>query len=109
VYKIVVLISGGGTNLQAIIDAIETHTLNAEIVAVISNRADAYGTVIIQGIVEIKDKDTADVLQQRVHKIEHQIYPLAVKYLAEEGLSLEKGKLKHNGKLIDEPFRIHLA
>jgi phosphoribosylglycinamide formyltransferase-1 len=38
-----VLISGGGTNLQAIIDAIEAKKLDATIRLVFSNRADAYG------------------------------------------------------------------
>ncbi len=40
---IVVLISGGGSNLQAIIDAVEQQHLPVEIRAVISNCADAYG------------------------------------------------------------------
>ena len=40
-----VLLSGGGTNLQAIIDAIERGELPARIRLVISNRADAYGLV----------------------------------------------------------------
>jgi phosphoribosylglycinamide formyltransferase-1 len=40
-----VLISGGGTNLQAIIDAIEAHRLDAAIKLVVSNRSDAYGLV----------------------------------------------------------------
>jgi len=40
-----VLISGRGSNLQAIIDAITTGKLNAEIALVISNRADAAGLV----------------------------------------------------------------
>ena len=40
-----VLISGRGSNLQAIIDAITTRNLNAEIALVISNRADAAGLV----------------------------------------------------------------
>ena len=40
-----VLISGGGTNLQAIIDAIENKRLDAAIRVVISNREDAYGLV----------------------------------------------------------------
>ena len=40
---IVVLVSGGGTNLQAIIDAIESGTItNARVKAVISNKEDAY-------------------------------------------------------------------
>ncbi len=40
---VVVLISGSGSNLQAIIDACAKQKINAEIKAVISNRADAYG------------------------------------------------------------------
>jgi phosphoribosylglycinamide formyltransferase-1 len=41
--SLVVLISGSGSNLQAIIDAINSDKLNAEISMVISNRADAKG------------------------------------------------------------------
>jgi phosphoribosylglycinamide formyltransferase-1 len=40
-----VLISGGGTNLQAIIDAIEAKKLDAKIEIVLSNKADAFGLV----------------------------------------------------------------
>ncbi|HZJ94812.1 MAG TPA: phosphoribosylglycinamide formyltransferase [Thiopseudomonas sp.] len=42
--KIVVLISGSGSNLQAIMDDLADHP-SARICAVISNRADAYGLV----------------------------------------------------------------
>jgi phosphoribosylglycinamide formyltransferase-1 len=41
--SIVILISGSGTNLQAIIDAVADGQINASISAVISNRADAKG------------------------------------------------------------------
>ena len=40
-----VMISGSGTNLQAIIDAIEAQELDAKIQVVLSNLADAYGLV----------------------------------------------------------------
>ena len=40
-----VLISGGGTNLLSIIDAIEAKQLDAKIQFVLSNKADAYGLV----------------------------------------------------------------
>lgn len=43
--KLGVLISGSGTNLQAIIDAIAEGSLDAEIRVVISSRPDAYGLV----------------------------------------------------------------
>lgn len=38
-----ILISGSGTNLQAIIDSSERGEMNAEVVCVISNKADAFG------------------------------------------------------------------
>lgn len=41
--RLVVLISGNGSNLQAILDACESGELNAHVVSVISNKADAYG------------------------------------------------------------------
>jgi len=208
-YKIVVLISGGGSNLQSIIDNIASGNINAEISAVISNKDDAYGleraenagidhhvldhtifatresfddslaqiiesyepdlivlagfmrilsdgfvdkfkgklinihpallpkykgldthqraldagesehgasvhfvipeldagTVIVQGIVPVEADDTVNELQQRVHKIEHIIYPLAVKYLAEDGLTLANEKLLYKGEILDQPFK----
>lgn len=42
-YKLLVFISGEGTNLQAIIDACTNQIIDAEIVAVISNKSTAYG------------------------------------------------------------------
>lgn len=41
--KLVVLISGSGSNLQALINAIEAGRLPAKIIHVVSNRPDAYG------------------------------------------------------------------
>jgi phosphoribosylglycinamide formyltransferase-1 len=41
--KIGVLISGSGTNLQSIIDSINSGYINGEITVVISNKRDAYG------------------------------------------------------------------
>ena len=41
--KIGVLISGGGTNLQAVIDGCENKSINGEVRVVISNKEEAYG------------------------------------------------------------------
>ncbi len=41
--RLVVMISGSGTNLQAILDACEKQTLPAQVVGVVSNQAGAYG------------------------------------------------------------------
>jgi len=44
-FKLVVLISGNGSNLQAILDACSRGDLPAVVAAVISNKADAFGLV----------------------------------------------------------------
>jgi formyltetrahydrofolate-dependent phosphoribosylglycinamide formyltransferase len=41
--RIIVCISGSGSNLQAIIDAVAAKKINAEIILVVSNRKAAYG------------------------------------------------------------------
>lgn len=48
--RIVVLISGSGTNLQALIDAIANGFLNAKIALVVSNRKNALGLVRAQRV-----------------------------------------------------------
>ena len=41
--RLVILISGNGSNLQAILDACASGDLAANVVSVISNKAEAYG------------------------------------------------------------------
>ncbi len=41
-FKIGALASGGGTNLQAILDAVELGKINGEVVSVVSNKKDAF-------------------------------------------------------------------
>lgn len=46
------------------------------------------GPVILQGRIKIKQDDSAQSLQQRIHKVEHQIYPQAVKWFIEGRISV---------------------
>ena len=69
--RVAVLVSGGGTNLQAIIDAVKDGTItNTELVAVISNNANAYAlTRAKENGIEalcISPKDYAD--REEFHK-----------------------------------------
>jgi phosphoribosylglycinamide formyltransferase-1 len=41
--RIVVLISGSGSNLQSLIDSCEKQSINGDVVAVVSNKADVFG------------------------------------------------------------------
>jgi phosphoribosylglycinamide formyltransferase-1 len=46
--RIVVLVSGSGSNLQAVLDACRGGTIAADVVGVVSNKVDAYGLVRAQ-------------------------------------------------------------
>jgi phosphoribosylglycinamide formyltransferase 1 len=48
--RLVILISGNGSNLQAILDACASNELPASVVSVISNKADAYGLIRARNI-----------------------------------------------------------
>jgi len=84
---IVVLISGGGSNLQSIIDSIADKTLNARICAVISNKTDAYGIErakkanIPTEIIDHKQYDSRESfdaeLTKRIEKYQPQLIVLA--------------------------------
>lgn len=80
--KIAVLVSGGGTNLQALIDAQKSGILNdGEISLVVSNKADAYALTRaenagIKGVV-IEKTDGQDVFEDKL-----------IDLLKEEGIEL---------------------
>lgn len=208
--QIVVLISGSGSNLQAIIDAIAGKKINAEIRAVISNRPDAAGLqrardagipthvinhndhrsrgefdqalqrcidqyqpqlvvlagfmrilgddfvrhypgrmlnihpsllpdfpgldthrrvlaaghkqhgasvhfvtpeldggpLLVQASVPVTADDTADSLQQKVHQLEHIIYPMAIAWIAEGRVQYDNNQIIFDGKPLSKPVQI---
>lgn len=70
--KLAVFISGRGSNLQSLIDACEGPDFPAEIVVVVSNRADAYGLVRAQNagiptlIIPHKNYETREAFEQAI-------------------------------------------
>ena len=87
VTNIVVLISGSGTNLQAIIDQIEAGEINGRIVAVISNRPNVKGLQraqqhglesVVVDHTEFESRERFDAaLQQRIDGFEPDLVVLA--------------------------------
>ena len=51
------------------------------------------GPVILQEAVKIEEDDTEETLEEKIHKIEHRLYPEAVKLFAQ-------GKLKIEGRTV---------
>mgnify|MGYP001237739346 FL=1 len=58
------------------------------------------GPTVIQGVLTVQAEDTAESLAQRVHQIEHQIYPLAVQWFAQQRLVLTAQGASLDGQLL---------
>lgn len=65
-----------------------------------------HGPVIIQAAVPVLDGDTEDDLAARILVQEHQVYPQAVRWFAEDKLSLEAGRVKLAAELNDRAVLI---
>ena len=68
--NIAVLVSGGGTNLQSIIDATEAGEINGQIKVVISNKENAYGLERarkhnIEAVSENDEKKVIEILKEK--------------------------------------------
>jgi folate-dependent phosphoribosylglycinamide formyltransferase PurN len=55
------------------------------------------GPIIAQGAIAIRPTDTEETLPVRVLKVEHRIYPLALKLVAEGRVRVENGRCLIDG------------
>jgi formyltetrahydrofolate-dependent phosphoribosylglycinamide formyltransferase len=78
--RLVVLISGSGTNLQAILDACQSGHLAAEVVAVFSNKKDAYG------LERARQAGVAAIAVPKPRELDRRVYDAA---LAEQVLAYQ--------------------
>lgn len=53
-----------------------------------------HGPVILQQAVEIQENDTLESLERKIHKIEHRLYPEAIRLYVEGELKLEGRKVR---------------
>lgn len=65
------------------------------------------GPLILQAKVKVKNSDTPDVLAERVLEKEHIIYPLVVKWICEDRLSLINDKIHFDGSTLDEAILLN--
>lgn len=63
------------------------------------------GPVILQGRLPISPDDTAEQLQQRIHKIEHKLYPLAVKWFSQGRLNVNDGQVLLDGEISEHQLQ----
>ncbi|NVO13935.1 MAG: phosphoribosylglycinamide formyltransferase [Rhodoplanes sp.] len=55
------------------------------------------GPIVVQGAVPVGDDDTPDTLAARVLAVEHRLYPLALRWLAEGRINVEAGRCRIAG------------
>ena len=60
------------------------------------------GPVIVQGAVRVQPGDTEQTLAARVLTVEHRLYPLALKLLAEGQVTIENGRCLIDGQPVPE-------
>jgi phosphoribosylglycinamide formyltransferase 1 len=86
------------THEQALAAGAKTHGATVHLV---SADMDA-GPIVCQGAVPVLDGDSAETLAARVLAVEHKIYPLALKWLAEGNVRVDGGKcLVDNARVPD--------
>jgi len=91
---------------QRVLDAGDTH--HGASVHFVIPELDA-GPLILQAEVAIHDDDTAATLAERVHKQEHIIYPLVIKWFAEGRVKMIDNKTYKDGKeLSHDAAMLHL-
>ncbi len=108
--KIAVFVSGGGTNLQALIDAQKENFFQSELCLVLSNREDAYGLVRAREnhIPAFTMKEEEEILQLlREHEIDLIVLAGYLKILGKKLLKTYENRIinihpsllpKHGGK-----------
>ncbi len=52
------------------------------------------GPIIIQRAINVRQDESMEELEEEIHRVEHKIYPLAVKYFCEDKLKIEGKKVK---------------
>ncbi len=56
-----------------------------------------HGPILAQGAVPVRDDDDPPALAERVLRLEHRLYPAAVRWLVEDRVSLEGGRVRVRG------------
>ncbi len=93
---------GLDTHARALADRATEHGASVHFVTA---ELDA-GPVLVQGRVAVRPGDTAESLAERVHEVEHRIYPRAVGWIAEGRVECRDGRIWMDGAPLPAPVRL---
>ncbi len=87
---------GLDTHARALAAGVKTHGATVHFVSADMDS----GPIVCQGAVPVLEGDTPEMLAVRVLEVEHRIYPLALKWLAEGSLHIMDGRCSVRGAAI---------
>jgi len=64
------------------------------------------GPVIMQGQIDVKPGEMADQLKQRIHLLEHQLYPDVIQLLCRQRIAYTDGTITFDNKTLNTPLTI---
>ncbi len=89
---------GLDTHARALADGVKLHGCTVHFV---SGAVDA-GPIIAQSALPVLPEDTADELARRVLRLEHELYPMVLGWLASGGVSLKDGRVVYRFAVKDQ-------
>lgn len=63
------------------------------------------GQTLAQGVLQVNRHDTTETLAERVHKLEHLVYPQVVEWICSGQLTWENGQAYFHDQLFQHPMR----
>jgi len=70
----------------------------------VSNELDG-GPVVLQAVMDIQTGDTIESLQQRIHSLEHVIYPMVIEWIAQHQLEIIDQQVYLNKQRLTSPAK----
>ena len=70
----------------------------------VSNELDG-GLVVLQAVLDVQADDTAELLQQRIHRLEHVIYPMVIEWIAQQQLEIIDQQVYLNKQKLTSPAK----
>ena len=93
--------TGLNTHQRAIEAGVKQHGVSVHYV---SNELDG-GPLVLQAVIDVDAKDTAESLQQRIHQQEHIIYPMAIEWIAQNRLEVINHQVYLDKKPLESPAK----
>lgn len=91
--------TGLNTHQRALDAGVKRHGVSVHYV---NNELDG-GPLVLQAVIDVKETDTAESLQQHIHQQEHIIYPMVIEWVAQNRLEFINQQVYLDKKLLESP------